>query len=36
MTGTSPHDTCGGWDDFTGEELSRFILELTHRTVVVD
>ncbi len=30
------HDTCGGWDDFTGEELSRFILELTHRTVVVD
>jgi hypothetical protein len=22
------HDTCGGWDDFTTEELSRFLTEL--------
>ena len=29
------HDTCGGWDDFTAEELSRFIFELTKRHVVV-
>lgn len=22
------HDTCGGWDDFTDEDLSRFLSEL--------
>jgi hypothetical protein len=29
------HDTCGGWDDFTEAELSRFILDLTKRHVTV-
>ncbi len=29
------HDACGGWDDFTNEELSRFLLDLTGRTVEV-
>jgi hypothetical protein len=29
------HDTCGGWDDFTADELSRFILEITKRRVAV-
>jgi hypothetical protein len=33
---TREHDTCAGWDGFTPEELSRFILELTSRNVVVD
>jgi hypothetical protein len=29
------HDACGGWDDFTNEELSRFLLDLTGRKVEV-
>jgi hypothetical protein len=29
------HDTCGGWDDFSAEELSRFIFEITRKRVVV-
>ena len=29
------HDTCGGWDDFTADELSRFIFEITKRRVAV-
>ena len=29
------HDTCGGWDDFSAEELSRFIFELTRKQVAV-
>lgn len=29
------HDTCGGWDDFSAEELSRFIFEVTKKRVVV-
>lgn len=33
---TKEHDTCHGWEDFTSEELSRFVLELTRRSVVVD
>jgi len=32
---THEHDTCGGWDDFTAGELSRFIFEITRRRVVV-
>ena len=27
------HDTCGGWDDFSNEDLSRFLRELTGRQV---
>jgi hypothetical protein len=33
---THEHDTCGGWDDFTTDDLSRFILEVTKRRVVVE
>ena len=29
------HDSCGGWDDFSNEDLSRFCSELTGRHVVV-
>ena len=29
------HDTCGGWDDFSNDDLARFLLELTGRNVVV-
>ncbi|MEO8379469.1 MAG: hypothetical protein ABI779_07375 [Acidobacteriota bacterium] len=29
------HDMCGGWDDFSNEELARFLLELTGRKVAV-
>lgn len=29
------HDLCGGWDDFSDEQLSRFLLELTGRTVTI-
>ena len=29
------HDACGGWDDFTDDDLVRFLHELTGRTVVV-
>jgi hypothetical protein len=29
------HDTCGGWDDFSAGELSRFIFEVTKERVVV-
>lgn len=29
------HDTCGGWDDFSAEELSRFIFEVTKKRVSV-
>ena len=33
---TFEHDTCGGWDDFSADDLSRFILEVTKRRVVVE
>ena len=26
------HDTCGGWDDFSDEDLAKFLRELTGRT----
>jgi hypothetical protein len=29
------HDSCGGWDDFSNEDLSRFYHELTGRDLVV-
>jgi hypothetical protein len=29
------HDSCGGWDDFSNEALSRFYLELTGRALVI-
>jgi hypothetical protein len=29
------HDTCGGWDDFSSDELARFIFETTKRRVTV-
>lgn len=29
------HDTCRGWDGFTTEELSRFYLELSGRSLAV-
>lgn len=29
------HDSCGGWDDFSNEDLSAFLRELTGRQVVV-
>lgn len=29
------HDVCGGWDDFTDEQLAVFLRELTGRSVVV-
>lgn len=32
---TEEHDTCGGWDDFSAEELAHFIFELTKKRVAV-
>ena len=32
---TQLHDTCMGWDDFTNEQLQKFIVDLTGRDVVV-
>lgn len=32
---TKEHDTCWGWDDFTNEDLTRHIVELTRRNVIV-
>lgn len=29
------HDSCGGWDDFSNEDLSAFLRELTGRKVLV-
>jgi len=29
------HDACGGWNDFSNEDLSRFYFELTKRSVEV-
>lgn len=29
------HDTCGGWDDFSNDELARFVAELTGRRILV-
>lgn len=29
------HDACGGWDDFSNDDLARFLLELTGRRVEV-
>ena len=29
------HDACGGWDDFSNEDLASFLLELTGRKVQV-
>lgn len=29
------HDMCGGWDDFSNEELSRFYFELTGKNIRV-
>ncbi len=29
------HDTCGGWDDFSNDELAKFYSELTGRHVEV-
>lgn len=29
------HDSCGGWDDFSNEDLARFLRELTGRNVSV-
>ena len=29
------HDACGGWDDFSNDQLAQFLLELTGRKVVV-
>jgi hypothetical protein len=29
------HDSCRGWDDFTNEELSRFLKEVTGRAICV-
>jgi hypothetical protein len=29
------HDACGGWDDFSNDDLARFLRELTGRTVEV-
>lgn len=29
------HDTCGGWDDFTNQDLARFYQELLGETVTV-
>src|SRR5687767_15935164 len=29
------HDSCGGWDDFSNDDLARFLRELTGRTVEV-
>jgi hypothetical protein len=32
---TETHDTCGGWDDFSNEDLARFLRELLAADVVV-
>jgi hypothetical protein len=32
---TKVHDTCMGWDDFTNEQLTTFVKELTGRDVLV-
>ncbi len=32
---TRLHDTCGGWDDFTNDELANFYADLTGRQVAV-
>ncbi|HEV7484855.1 MAG TPA: hypothetical protein VGQ65_04180 [Thermoanaerobaculia bacterium] len=29
------HDSCGGWDDFSNEQLSGFFTELTGRSLIV-
>src|SRR5712691_9375810 len=29
------HDTCRGWDDFSNAELSRFVLQISGRSVIV-
>lgn len=29
------HDTCGGWDDFTNEELARYCRELLHEDITI-
>ena len=29
------HDTCGGWDDFSNEDLALFYLEMTGKDIVV-
>lgn len=29
------HDSCGGWDDFSNEDLARFYHEITGRDLVV-
>lgn len=29
------HDTCRGWDDFSNEDLSRFLFEMTGKDAVV-
>jgi uncharacterized protein YjcR len=29
------HDTCGGWDDFSNEDLARFWTELTGKAITV-
>jgi hypothetical protein len=29
------HDTCGGWDDFTDEDLARFYFEMTGKEIVL-
>ncbi len=31
----SEHDSCRGWDDFSNEDLARFVQELTGKHVVV-
>ena len=30
------HDTCGGWDDFSDDDLARFYADLTGKQVRVD
>jgi len=29
------HNSCGGWDDFSNEELAKFFTELTGRSLIV-
>jgi hypothetical protein len=29
------HDSCRGWDDFSNEELAKFVYQMTGRTVAV-
>lgn len=29
------HDTCGGWDEFSNDDLARFCRELLHESVIV-